>query len=266
RVRDRPHIARARWVSERMVSERPSASWVTSISSATVQELSPLGPLTETVWPSSVTVTPFGTAMVFLPIRDISVDPAEDCAADVSVAGVGVRHDAFRSREDRDAEAVLDRLQIADGRIDATAGLRHAGDLSDHRLAVEVLQLNLELRELAGVLNQRIAADVALVLQHVQDALAQAGSRGEHRRTLAGGRVLEASDHVAQVIVDHHVCSLPLPARLRQAGDLTHVAQLAQGHTAHLELAVVSPRTTRHFATVAKAARSRVARQSRQLQ
>src|SRR5690606_33440306 len=208
------------------------------ISSATVQARSPLGPLTETVWPSSVTVTPFGTAMVFLPIRDISVDPAEDFAADIGVAGVGVGHDALRSRKDRDAEAVLDRLQIADRRIDAAARLGHARDLGDDGLAVEILQLDLELRKLTRVLNQVVAADVAFVLQHVEDALAQTRSRGQHLGTLAGRRVLDASDHVAQGIVDHHVCSLPLPARLRQAGDLPLVAEFTQRDPAHLELAV----------------------------
>src|SRR5690606_30438037 len=195
RVRDRPHMARARAVSERGVRVRASPSWVTSISSATVQVRSPLGPFTDTVWPSSVTVTPFGIAMDFLPIRDILVDPAENFAAHVGLAGRGVGHDALGRRKDRDAEAVLDRLQVADGRVDATARLRHAADLGDHRLAVEVLQLDLELRKLARVLNQVVAADVALVLEHVEDALAQTRGRGQHLRTLAGRGVLDAGDH-----------------------------------------------------------------------
>ena len=38
----------------------PPSSWLTSISSTTVQASWPLGPLTVTVCPSSVTVTPEG--------------------------------------------------------------------------------------------------------------------------------------------------------------------------------------------------------------
>src|SRR5690606_34903212 len=60
--------------------------------------------------------------------------------------------------------------------------------------------------------------------------------------------------------------SLPLPARLGQAGDLPQVAQFAHGDPAHLQLAVEGPRTARHFAAVADARRGRVARQLSQLQ
>ena len=121
RVRDRPHMARARVVSSRGAKESAPPSCLTTISSLTVQESSPLGPFTDTVWPSSVTVTPAGMAMAFLPIRDISVHPAEDFAADIGVAGGGVGHDALGRRQDRDAEAVLHRLQVGDRRIDAAA-------------------------------------------------------------------------------------------------------------------------------------------------
>src|SRR5690242_5717339 len=57
-----------------------------------------------------------------------------------------------------------------------------------------------------------------------------------------------------------------LPARLDHAGDLPKVAELAQRDTAHLELPVVATRTARHFATIADAARRRVARQRGQLE
>src|SRR5690606_6697914 len=203
--RDRPHMPRARWVSSRGDSLSSPFSWTTSTSSATVQASWPLGPFTVTVWPSMVTVTPDGTAIGFLPMRDISVDPAQHFAAHVLVAGRGVGHDALGRRKDRDAQAVLHRLEVADRRIDPTARLGDAGDFRDHRLAVEILQLDLELRELARLLDQRVAADVALVLEHVEHALAQARRGRQHRRTLAGRGVLDAGDHVAQGIIDHHL-------------------------------------------------------------
>src|SRR5258707_3171321 len=111
RVRERPHMAWARWPSARL--ERVSApfSWRTSISSATVQESWPLGPFTVTVWPSSVTVTPLGTATAFFPIRDILVDPAEDFAAHVRVTRGRVGHDALGRRQDRDPDAGFHGLQ-----------------------------------------------------------------------------------------------------------------------------------------------------------
>src|SRR5438552_5085950 len=160
-VRDSPHMARARVESSRGLSESAPSSWRTSISSATVQASWPLGPCTVTVWPSRVTVTPAGIAMGFLPIRDISVHPAEDFAADVGVARGVVGHHALGRRQDRDAQAVLDRLEVLDRGIDAPAGLGDAADLGDHRFAVEVLQLDFELREAARPLHQGVAPDVA---------------------------------------------------------------------------------------------------------
>src|SRR3954467_9136786 len=138
-VRDRPHIACARVVSWRLESVSSPPSCLTSISSATVQASSPLGPFTVTVWPSRVTVTPEGIATAFFPIRDISVDPAEDFAAHVRVTRGGVRHDALGRRQNRDPETVLHRLQVLDRRIDAATRLRDALDLHDDGGAIEVL-------------------------------------------------------------------------------------------------------------------------------
>src|SRR5580658_2999408 len=129
RVRERPHMARERWLSLRGVSVTPSSPLAISISSTTVQLSSPLGPLTLTFCPSSVRVTPAGIGIAFLPIRDMIlsspalVDAAEDFAADVGVARGCVGHDALGGRQDRDPEAVLHRFQVADGRIDPAARL-----------------------------------------------------------------------------------------------------------------------------------------------
>src|SRR6202012_4654923 len=57
------------------------------------------------------------------------------------------------------------------------------------------------------------------------------------------------------------ICSsLPLPARLDEAGDQAGGTQLAQGDPAHLQLAIVGPRTAGHIAAVANAHGSAVAR------
>ena len=70
-VRDMPHMARAFLVSSRGVTSMPSAVFSTLISSGTVNDSSPLAPLTLTVWPSTVAVTSDGTGTGFFPMRDI---------------------------------------------------------------------------------------------------------------------------------------------------------------------------------------------------
>src|SRR5215217_258752 len=264
RVRERPHIERERWLSARMVSESSPPSCLISISSAMVQASWPLGPFTVTVWPSMVTVTPEGTATVFFPIRLISVHPAKDFAADVGVASSGVRHHATGRRQDRDAQAVLHRLQVLDGRVDAAARLRHATDLDDHRLVVEVLELDLELGERTGLFHERVAADVAFGRQDVEDARAHLRGRGRHLGALAAMGVLDTGDHIADGVVDHW--TFPLPARLDETGDQTRGAKLPQGDPAHLQLAIVGARAPRDLAPVTDAGRSGVARQLRELQ
>ena len=71
-----------------------------------MKESSPFGPFAFTVWPSTLAVTPAGTATGFLPIRDIvnlpwfccrSEDLAEHFAAHVLLAGVVIGHDALRA-------------------------------------------------------------------------------------------------------------------------------------------------------------------------
>src|SRR5665213_1018349 len=131
RVRESPHMARARVESSRGAKESAPSLCATTISSLTVHESSPLGPFTVTRWPSRPTVTPAGMEIACLPIRDISIHLAEDFAADVGVARGGVGHDALGGGEDRDAQAVLHWLQIADGRIDPAPRLGDAGDFGD---------------------------------------------------------------------------------------------------------------------------------------
>src|SRR5258708_39079077 len=92
---------------------------------------------------------------------------AEDFPADIGVAGIVVRHHALGRGQDRDAKAVIDARQCLHRGIDATAGLRNAGDFPDHRLAVEIFQLDLELRVSVRMLHRGIAADEALALEAI---------------------------------------------------------------------------------------------------
>ncbi len=94
-------MARARVLSSRGAKTSSPFSWVMTISSLTDHESSPFGPFTATVWPSMVIWTPAGMAMGFLPMRDMSVHPAEDFAAHIGVARRSVGHHALEQAVDR---------------------------------------------------------------------------------------------------------------------------------------------------------------------
>src|SRR3954466_10605018 len=69
----------------------------------------PRGPVTWTTSGSTVTVTPSGTGMGFLPIRDIALpDLRDDLAAHAGAPRLVAGHDATRCRDDRGAHAALD--------------------------------------------------------------------------------------------------------------------------------------------------------------
>jgi len=119
-----------------------------------------------------------------------------------------VRHDALRRRKNGDAEPVVDARQRPDRGIDPAARLRHALDLADHRRAVEVLQLDLELAAAVLVLDAGVAADVTLALEHVEETTAQLRAGGRDLRLLAHLRVADAGDQIADGIVQCHATLL----------------------------------------------------------
>src|SRR6187402_371449 len=81
----------------------------------------PFGPFTSTAPACTVTVTPLGTAMGFLPIRDIASSPdvAEHFAADTGLHRVAARHHALRGREDARAEPAHDARNVSAAEIHA---------------------------------------------------------------------------------------------------------------------------------------------------
>ena len=74
-VRVRPWSERSRVSSEARVTVRTSPSWFTPMPDGRVRVMVPLGPATVTWSPATDTVTPLGTVMGFLPMRDISALP-----------------------------------------------------------------------------------------------------------------------------------------------------------------------------------------------
>src|SRR3954453_18533447 len=216
-ARDMPHLERATLDSSRGSTVTPLSPIATLTSSGTTNDSSPLDPFTRTCCPSIVAVTPDGTTTGFLPTRDIarlpilfaplrrSEDLAEHFAADVLLASLVIGHHALRRRQDHDPEPVRDLRHGVDRSVDTTTGLRDPLDAPDHRLTVEVFQLDLELGAAIAELGRRVVADVAFRLQDIEHAGAQPGAGGHDRTAAAHLRVADTGQHIAQGIVHRHM-------------------------------------------------------------
>src|ERR1700704_1533657 len=110
-------MARARLVSTRGSTLISAPSTLATTSPWSTSETAPLGPFTLTTWPSTLAVTPEGTATGFFPTRDMilfhwhptrtisrssyrpvrfkSEDRAEDFSAHIIVARIVIRHHAL---------------------------------------------------------------------------------------------------------------------------------------------------------------------------
>src|SRR6478752_6128954 len=101
---------------------------------------SPLGPFTVTRSGSIETVTPAGTVMGCLPIRDMACstglpDLRHHFAADALAAGLVPGHDPLGCRHDRGAHATLDAGDVGMVDVGALARARDSLQAADHRLA-----------------------------------------------------------------------------------------------------------------------------------
>src|SRR3712207_2556224 len=270
RLRVVPHMVRDRRSSRRGFTATWLSATSTSTSSVKGSLSSPSLPLATRVRPWSVTCTPWGMGTGYLPTRDIgkrsSEHAAEHLTADVGGAGFVVAHHAAGRGQDGDAEAVVELRQVLDPRINAPARLGDAGDLLDGRLALRVLQLDVEVADSRAHLVHAPGADVALALQHLQHVRAQAARRRDAARLPRALRVADARQHVPEGIGQRHAVLPPLPARLDHAGDLAGVSQLPQHVPAQLKLAVIAPRAARQLAAQPHAVPRAVARELRQLE
>src|SRR6476659_4599377 len=105
----------------------------------------PLGPSARTVVPSRAIFTPWGTAMGFLPIRDmvgLLPDVGQHFAAQVLLLHLAVGHHAGRGGQDRDPHAAQDGRDLVLGHVDPPARARDAHDPGDDLLAPRVLQID----------------------------------------------------------------------------------------------------------------------------
>src|SRR5690348_1257355 len=119
------------------------------------------------------------------------------------------------------------RLQIADACVNTAAGRRNALELSDHRTALVILELDLELLPSALELHFRVAADETFGLQHVKQTRAQPRVRRLDLLQAPHLTVADAGEKITDRIYDRHF--LPsLPARLGHARDLAEIREIAQ--------------------------------------
>src|SRR6185437_4899527 len=216
-----PHSTRARLVSD--------LGFTTTLPSCTAAAISlligsfsvPSLPLAVSVWPATSTVTPCGMATGYLPMRDMgstSEDAAQDLAADIGGAGLVVRHDAARRRQDSDTQPVIDARQIGNARVDAPPRLRNTGDLADHWLAVDVFELDRELGHAGPRLLPAVAADIALALQHFQHIGANLRRRRQNGGLACLLPVSDTGEQIAERIGHRHALALPYQLDLTMPG------------------------------------------------
>src|SRR4051812_8286482 len=106
----------------------------------------PFGPSTKIFCPFTSTFTLGGMAIGCFPIRDINLpDVAEQFSAEVFLAGLHVGHDAFRRRNDGDAEAAAHARDFRGADILAQTGFADAFQAFDDALLALVFQADLEL-------------------------------------------------------------------------------------------------------------------------
>src|SRR4051812_2607456 len=217
----------------------------------------PLGPCTSTAPALTSIFTPLGTAIIFLPIRDMVVSRClsrrqlphvtEDFAADAGLDRLAAGHHAARRRQDAGAEPREDVGDVVAAEVDAAAGTADALDPGDDFLtARSVFQQDAKhpLRLAVLRLDHLEALDVALALQDLGDLHLQAGERHIDAGMPRLGRVADPGEHVCDRVSHISVSSyqLPvasprLPAGFRHACDVSLQRELAEAEAAQRELA-----------------------------
>src|SRR5215217_6677234 len=106
---------------------------------------SPFGPWTVTRPGSTVTVTPAGISIGFLPMRlmafarSLLPDEADHFAADALALGGAARDDAAGGGQDGDAHPAEHARQTVLARVDPAAGLRDALEVGEDALAAAAI-------------------------------------------------------------------------------------------------------------------------------
>src|SRR5436309_13158409 len=200
RARSRPWRERSGPESPgRATSMVPSSLTSTGNPSKTVCSTRPLGPSATNVPPWSTTLVPLGTGIGILPIRDIaSLLPhlAKQLAADPAIARLGVGQQTLRRRDDPDAEAVANRLDLVGLAVDPATGLAHPFEMRDGRDAILGVAQEDPQRPHRRALDLPEVLDEALLLEELHDLQLELG--GRHVQTVVLGN-LRVADPARQI-------------------------------------------------------------------
>src|SRR5579884_1579471 len=166
----------------------------------------PSGPATCTRPGSTVTVTPDGTSMGFLPILLMRLpDEGHDFPADPALLRGAARDEAGRGGQDRDAHPAQHARKAVLPGVDPAARLRHALQAGDDPLAVAA-ELEVDDQRIEGfALLDVVVPDVALLLEQAGDL--DLHLRARHLDALVQRLVgvADAGEHVGDRIGQHVV-------------------------------------------------------------
>src|SRR3954464_7412081 len=152
--------------------------------------------------------------------KSFSEHREENFAAHVRFTRTVVSHDSLRCRQHRNAESVIDPRQVLHRGVNATPGLGDSLDLADDGLAVEILQLDLDLAAARGVLKRGVTADVTLGLEDLEHVLAHLRTRRGDLALRAHLRVADTGDQIADWIVRRHLNDPPYQLDFTRPGTM----------------------------------------------
>src|SRR5208283_783662 len=194
----------------------------------------PFGPWTITVLPSILTVTPFGIAIGFFQIRDISRSSsfairyspfahrplrtakseqrtaaflprlAQQFAAQAFAARLASGHHAFGRGQDVDTHAAEHARNLGAAHVDAAAGTRYPRQVGDHGFII-VAVLQIYAQDLVALFFRRLEVrDIALFFEDAGYLRLQLGSWYIDFLVPGANRIADAREHVCDRIGQPH--------------------------------------------------------------
>src|SRR5690242_6816111 len=205
-----PCRARCSLRSVGRVTRTSSPTCSTVISRATRSESSPLGPRTVTRSGSIETVTPAGTGMGCLPIRDIQKllpDPRHDLAPDALEASFVACHDSSGGRDDRRAHAALHARNVCVIHVRVPSRPGDALEPGDDGHAVPRVfegEPDLTARAVRAGRDLLVGGDVALVREDASEFALEPRGRDAHVLALRMQSVTHAGEEVGDGVGHAH--------------------------------------------------------------
>src|SRR5579863_3002797 len=172
----------------------------------------PLAPFTVTASAPIVALTPcgrstgiFATRDMYLPLRLLNDE--QHFAAGAGCARLCVGHDALGRGNDRHSQAAQNLGQFILAAIDAQSRSADALDAVDDGTAVVILELDRQRALRAGGVDA-VAADVALVLQNLEDGQLQLRGADTHRGLARGLGIADTRQKIGNGISHAHSARL----------------------------------------------------------